>query len=160
MSELLLINGKLVGLLFNIPLFEDRPPFGGSKKEYITYFNYTYQGPAPGPTDPTRRINNPNNLGTYIFDDSELRMHHLAWVRKDIRKKLVNWSAKNHFKDELIEEAVSRWENWKEGEDAVMLFNVPENQVHVKKLDKRMTNIKIDWVEENALAWKKKNGYI
>ena len=38
MSELLLIKGKLVGLFFNIPLFEDRPPFGGSKKEYIPYF--------------------------------------------------------------------------------------------------------------------------
>jgi thiopurine S-methyltransferase len=38
MSELLLTNGKLVGLFFNIPLFEDRPPFGGTKKEYIPYF--------------------------------------------------------------------------------------------------------------------------
>lgn len=38
MSELIAPNGKLVGLLFNIPLFEDRPPFGGSKKEYISYF--------------------------------------------------------------------------------------------------------------------------
>ncbi len=38
MSELLLANGKLVGLLFNIPLFEDRPPFGGSKIDYIPYF--------------------------------------------------------------------------------------------------------------------------
>tara|TARA_R110000787_G_scaffold109035_2_gene217557 strand:- start:43677 stop:44258 length:582 start_codon:yes stop_codon:yes gene_type:complete len=38
-SELLLVNGKLVGLLFNIPLFKDRPPFGGTKKEYIPYFN-------------------------------------------------------------------------------------------------------------------------
>lgn len=38
MSDLLVTNGKLVGLLFNIPLFEDRPPFGGNKKEYISYF--------------------------------------------------------------------------------------------------------------------------
>jgi thiopurine S-methyltransferase len=38
MSELLLTNGKLVGLFFNIPLFKDRPPFGGTKKEYIPYF--------------------------------------------------------------------------------------------------------------------------
>ena len=38
MSELLVANGKLVGLLFSIPLFEDRPPFGGSKIEYIPYF--------------------------------------------------------------------------------------------------------------------------
>lgn len=31
-------KGKLVGLLFDKPLNEDRPPFGGSKKEYATYF--------------------------------------------------------------------------------------------------------------------------
>ncbi|QTD36621.1 methyltransferase domain-containing protein [Polaribacter batillariae] len=38
MHELLKEKGKLVGLLFNAPLFDNRPPFGGSKKEYITYF--------------------------------------------------------------------------------------------------------------------------
>ncbi|MDG2052691.1 MAG: methyltransferase domain-containing protein [Flavobacteriaceae bacterium] len=38
MSELLLTNGKLVGLFFNIPLFGNCPPFGGTKKEYIPYF--------------------------------------------------------------------------------------------------------------------------
>jgi len=127
---------------------------------HSTFFKYTYQGPAPGPTDPTRRINNPSNLGTYIFKDNEIRMNHLAWVRKDIRKKLVNWSAKNHFSDELIDKAVERWENWEEGNDAIMLFNVPENSVKVKKLEKRMSNINIPWVEENAKKWREKNGYI
>lgn len=39
MRQLLQNNGKLVGLLFNDALHDDRPPFGGSKKEYITYFN-------------------------------------------------------------------------------------------------------------------------
>ena len=37
--ELLKEKGKLVGLLFNIPLFVDRPPFGGTKEEYISYFS-------------------------------------------------------------------------------------------------------------------------
>ncbi len=37
-NELLKQNGKLVGLLFCIPLYEDRPPFGGNKEEYISYF--------------------------------------------------------------------------------------------------------------------------
>lgn len=27
-------SGKLVGLLFNIPLNNDKPPFGGNEKEY------------------------------------------------------------------------------------------------------------------------------
>ncbi|WP_456441253.1 SAM-dependent methyltransferase [Psychroserpens sp.] len=41
MIELLSINGKLTGLLFNVALYTDRPPFGGSKSEYVRHFeNY------------------------------------------------------------------------------------------------------------------------
>jgi len=36
--DLLNKNGKIAGLLFNFPLTEDGPPFGGSKKEYLMYF--------------------------------------------------------------------------------------------------------------------------
>jgi thiopurine S-methyltransferase len=38
MAELLSAKGKLVGLLFNTPLNEDHPPFGGNKDEYLKYF--------------------------------------------------------------------------------------------------------------------------
>ncbi len=38
-SELLNQKGKLVGLLFCVPLHNDRPPFGGNKEEYMAYFN-------------------------------------------------------------------------------------------------------------------------
>ena len=38
MNQLLLPKGKLVGLLFNVPLHKDRPPFGGNKKEYMKWF--------------------------------------------------------------------------------------------------------------------------
>ncbi|WP_276391441.1 methyltransferase domain-containing protein [Eudoraea chungangensis] len=38
MLELLKTGGKLVGLLFDFPLTEDGPPFGGSKEEYLEYF--------------------------------------------------------------------------------------------------------------------------
>lgn len=36
--DLLTSGGKLVGVLFNIPLYEDRPPFGGNSVEYSGYF--------------------------------------------------------------------------------------------------------------------------
>jgi len=117
---------------------------------HTTYFNYTYNGPAPGPTDPTRRINNPSNLGTYIFPDETLRMGHAAWIRRDIRKKLVNWSAKNHFKKELIEKAVKRWENWKEGDEAIMLFNVPEHNVQVRKLETKIHKFDVPWITKKV----------
>jgi len=35
---LLAKKGKLVGLLFNDTLYNDRPPYGGNKKEYLNYF--------------------------------------------------------------------------------------------------------------------------
>lgn len=38
MHELLADGGKLVGLLFDFPLTEEGPPFGGNKEEYLTYF--------------------------------------------------------------------------------------------------------------------------
>lgn len=38
MAGLLKSNGKLVGLLFNITLYQDHPPFGGNKQEYLSYF--------------------------------------------------------------------------------------------------------------------------
>lgn len=38
MHQLLNKDGKLVGLLFNIPLNEDHPPFGGNEKEYRKLF--------------------------------------------------------------------------------------------------------------------------
>ncbi|WP_408046164.1 methyltransferase domain-containing protein [Tenacibaculum crassostreae] len=40
--ELLSEKGKLVGLLFDAKLNEDHPPFGGSKDEYLTYFNSSF----------------------------------------------------------------------------------------------------------------------
>jgi len=36
--EMLNTNGKVVGLLFDAPLNDSHPPFGGSKTEYVEYF--------------------------------------------------------------------------------------------------------------------------
>lgn len=41
--ELLNPKGKLVGLLFNDVLNEDKPPFGGSKDEYVEYFKTLFK---------------------------------------------------------------------------------------------------------------------
>ena len=38
MFSLLKVGGKLIGLLFDDTLNTDKPPFGGSKEEYISYF--------------------------------------------------------------------------------------------------------------------------
>lgn len=41
--KLLKPGGKLVGLLFNVPLNEDRPPFGGSREEYKELFGSQFE---------------------------------------------------------------------------------------------------------------------
>lgn len=38
MKSLLTKDGKLMGVLFQIPLNDHHPPFGGSKNEYLKYF--------------------------------------------------------------------------------------------------------------------------
>ncbi len=38
MYQLLKPGGKVIGVLFNIPLNSDKPPFGGNKEEYISLF--------------------------------------------------------------------------------------------------------------------------
>ena len=43
MSQLLKPKGRLVGLLFNIPLNEDKPPFGGSEQEYRSLFEKSFK---------------------------------------------------------------------------------------------------------------------
>ncbi len=41
--ELLRNKGKIVGLLFTFELAEDGPPFGGSKQEYLEYFDPLFE---------------------------------------------------------------------------------------------------------------------
>jgi thiopurine S-methyltransferase len=41
-SELLKPGGNLAGVLFDAPLNEDRPPFGGTKEEYLAYIDKKY----------------------------------------------------------------------------------------------------------------------
>ena len=38
MKQLLKIKGKLVGVMFNVPLNKDKPPFGGNKEAYLGQF--------------------------------------------------------------------------------------------------------------------------
>ena len=50
MHAILVPNGKIVGLLFDAPLYEDHPPFGGNIEEYTKlftpYFNIKIMEPA------------------------------------------------------------------------------------------------------------------
>ena len=57
MHSLLGPKGKLVGLLFNVPLFSERPPFGGDLVEYQELFRYKFDLEIMGSSynsDPSR----------------------------------------------------------------------------------------------------------
>ncbi len=42
MAKLLKPTGKLVGLLFDVPLNSDHPPYGGSREEYVKLFEQAF----------------------------------------------------------------------------------------------------------------------
>ena len=76
--------------------------------KYGTYF--------PNNVDPTRRIKCGN---IKIFDRSELQMHHMTWVRNDIRMKMLNSSGRNKYgTDDEINSVVDYYNNWQDGMDA------------------------------------------
>ena len=43
MHQIIKPTGKLVGLLFNIPLYQDHPPFGGHRTDYEPLFSDLFQ---------------------------------------------------------------------------------------------------------------------
>lgn len=83
------------------------------------YPNSKYQlgGPSPVLVDPTRRISTYNKFAK--LGRTGIQMHHMSYVRKDIRKKLENSSAKNNFNGK-IERFITHWENWTEGNKALL----------------------------------------
>lgn len=89
----------------------------------------------PVVADPTRRME-PGKIR--IFEREEIQMHHMSYVRKDIRAKLINSSAYPNFKLR-VEEIASHYENWEYGMQALLagkerrLYNVTkvENKFNI-----------------------------
>ena len=66
--------------------------------------------------DPTRKLD-ANKIK--IFERKELQMHHLSYVRNDIRLKLENSSAKKNFAGR-ISKITHHFNTWKEGDKALL----------------------------------------
>ncbi len=97
---------------------------------------YVIGAPFPVLVDPTRRVNYANTglINTKIFTRDEVEMHHMSYVRKDIRKKLQNSSASPNFKN--IDKLVNYYESWEYPKQALM-GGAPDkfyNIVEVEKL--------------------------
>lgn len=122
------------------------------------------------PSDPTRRFVRPvkgmkkvkDELGReheikeyavdyHVFQWNEVKMHHLSWLRADIRKKLNVWSSKKCFDNynDLIDKAVASFKKFDENSimgTAQMLFNTPGNKVNVKKFPKQYIHPSVDFI--------------
>jgi hypothetical protein len=84
-----------------------------------------------------------------IFNFQTVKMHHLSWIRRDIRKKIDNWSSKKYFEHQigLRDRIIDRYENYKEGQNAIIMFNVPNSEVIVNKLPKQYVRPKYNLLE-------------
>lgn len=128
-----------------------------------TCYRYGFESTDfPLPSDPTRRylrdkktVQVKNQLtgiieekeiytvDYHVFQWNEVKMHHLSWVRADIRKKLNMWSSKTLFDHywNLIDKAVYNFNHFDENstaeQQAIMLFNTPGNKVDIGTFPKQ-----------------------
>ena len=84
----------------------------------------------PKLVDPTRK-QEPGNIKVFCRD--EIEMHHLSYVRDNIRCKLENSSAKINFKSK-IDKIVEYYDNWK-FPDLALIGGLPPKYVSVIKVD-------------------------
>lgn len=144
----------------------------GMHVPFVTRVEYRHQFDCTDfllPSDPTRRFVRPYNgvksmqsasgkviqvknytVDYHVFPWNTVKMHHLSWLRADIRKKLNMWSSKTCFDNynNLIDKAVVAFNNFDENaehNEALMLFNTPGNKVDVKKFPKQYIHPKVDF---------------
>ena len=91
--------------------------------------------PFPVLVDPTRRMPAGN---CKIFTREEIEMHHLSYVRNDIRVKLTNSSASPNFQN--IDKLVNYFNTWEYGKQALM-GGAPDKFYNIKKIEDKF-NIK------------------
>lgn len=119
---------------------------------FISEIKYRFDfknGSFDKPSDPTRRYHLDSGEKYCILAYRIVKMHHLSWIRKNIEEKIKNWSAKKYFKniDELKERIIERYNNYKDGQNAIILFNTPNNNVVVNRLTEQYINPKFSILE-------------
>lgn len=123
--------------------WESYVPFIADIKYRFEYEKGTFNLPS----DPTRRYLIPQDdecKQFHTFNWHIINMNHLSWIRLDIRKKLDAWSSKKYFDNinGLKEAILNRYYNYKDGLNAIIMFNTPFYQVTVNKLNKNYIKLK------------------
>jgi hypothetical protein len=109
---------------------------------FITESKYRFDfkhGMFDKASDPTRRYFIPDHKSFHIFPFNLVKMHHLSWIRLDISKKIKSWSAQKYFENVkgLKDAILDRYNNYIDGQCAIIMFNVPYYSVIVDLLPKQ-----------------------
>lgn len=116
-------------------------------KSYVPFiadikYRFVYdKGTFNKPSDPTRRYYIPENdecTSFHTYNWNVIHMNHLSWIRLDISKKINAWSSKRYFDNipHLKNKILDRYYNYRDGQSAIIMFNVPNYSVTVNTLDK------------------------
>ncbi len=120
---------------------------------FITESSYRFSftnGSFDRPSDPTRRYEIKKDGERYfLMNFNIVKMHHLSWIRQDIKSKIDNWSSRKYFDHAvgLRERILDRYENYRDGQNAIIMFNTPNYEVVVNKLDRQYINPKFALTE-------------
>lgn len=119
---------------------------------FITESSYRFDfkhGTFDKPSDPTRRYVLNKDDVYIILPFNTIKMHHLSWIRTNIENKIDNWSSKRYFSNVkgLRERIIDRYNNYQNGQNAIIMFGTPDNEVIVNVLPKQYINPKYPLTE-------------
>lgn len=120
---------------------------------FISKSSYRFDfknGTFDKPSDPTRRYRvDEGGVRIGVLPFEHIKMHHLSWIRKDICSKIDNWSSKRHFEKVkgLRERIIDRYNNYKDGLNAIIMFGTPDNEVIVNVLPKQYIHPKFSMLD-------------
>jgi len=95
-----------------------------------TSSRFQYDIPFLNPSDPTRRIASEDAM---LFTKEALTMNHWSWIRDDIRPKISNWSANEHFTDKERDEMIDYYAKFDVRQTYVRIpHKIKGNKIEVK----------------------------
>jgi|GEM_PF-1112176 len=91
---------------------------------------FKYDIPFKHPSDPTRRM---DTDFTMTFSKEFVTMHHWSWIRSDIRKKINNWSSRDFFPKQEIDEMIDYYLRFDERQTYVRVpHKIRKNKIEVE----------------------------
>ena len=119
---------------------------------FITESSYRFdfkKGNFDKPSDPTRRYVLNKGDQYIILPFNKIKMHHLSWIRTNIETKIDNWSSKRYFQnvEGLRDRIIERYKNYQNGQNAIIMFGTPDNEVIVNVLPQQYINPKYPLTE-------------